>query len=169
LSLNLGKIEVSPLLDDAAAIAQSAPRAAAHSFESASRLPEDDLFGPALTVARPVAPAAAPDELGRVMHTSPALDDALFVTDDAAWSAQAAAEPWAGLADNDVFRTPARATGLAGVLDDCVAEPIAAMAEPIVPFLGERLPPAREKGALPPTAALDRQAALRWVSSLPFS
>lgn len=142
LSLYLGDIKAPPLLDDDAAIAQSVPRAAARSFESASILHEDDdLFVPAPTVSRPMASAVHPT--------------------------QAAAEPGAGLADSDVFRTPASATGLTGVLADRVVEPIAAMTEVIVSRLGSPLPPAREKGALPPTAALDRQAALRWVRNTP--
>ncbi len=201
LSLNLGGVTVQPLLDDDDAIAQSAPRVVAQSFESV--LQDDDPFAPASTGVR-LAVSAAGSVGGALADTFVLPDDQLFASDDdrspqsdllgqpgknnfgsaispllpsnddvfgfdnerpAESPAQAAATPWGELDGRAVFRTPARLEGVAGGRDDLPAEPIAAMAEPTVPRLGDRLPPAREPGALPPTAALDRQAALQWVNT----
>lgn len=175
LSLNLGDTAMSPLLDDDDPMAQSAPRAIGSSFERASALPEDDRFAlapasDARLFASDAAHPALPDpfedpgvDASKRGRLASAGLDALGVTDDDVWSTQAAVEPWAGLAERDVFGIPASPAGLGGLLDDRVAEPIATPSESIIVQLGEKLPPAREKGALPPTAALDRQAALRWV------
>ena len=64
---------------------------------------------------------------------------------------------------DDVFSTPPTAPSGPGLLDDLQPELVVAAAEPVIPRLGAPLPPAKPAEALPPTAALDRQAALRWV------
>ncbi len=218
LSLNLGSIEVQPLLDDDAAIAESAPRAAAESFTSAPAAgslanasgagtfldADDDLFAPG-AAARPAAAAdaRASSSGGSGAGAFLSADDDLFASDfapsPATPAASAAPDVFGGSgagaflsADDDlfastlavplatsaapspalaaqpapvdnVFSTPPSAPAGPGVLDDLQPEPVVAAAEPIIPRLGAPLPPARPAEALPPTAALDRQAALRWV------
>lgn len=240
LSLNLGSIEVQPLLDDDAAIAQSAPRAIGESFTSAAATgpfaptapstgaflsADDDLFASDVTapsVATPaptvfgesgrdagkpigddlfafdggVAQPAAPATVGASATSETATgaflsaDDDLFASDfalppaagsdtpdmfgggtgaflsaddDLFASDFALAPPARPSAVDDVFSTPTSAATGAGLLDDLQPEPVVAVAEPVIPRLGAPLPPARAADALPPTAALDRQSALRWV------
>lgn len=221
LSLNLGSIEVQPLLDDDAAIAQSAPRAVAESFTSAPAAgslanaapvngagafldtdddlfasgvaaqpvaaadarasssggsgagaflsADDDLFASdfALPPATPAEESAAPDVFGGGTGAFLSADDDLFASSPAVPPATSAAPSPALAAQpapvDNVFRTPPSAPAGPGVLDDLQPEPVVAAAEPIIPRLGAPLPPARPAEALPPTAALDRQAALRWV------
>ena len=218
LSLNLGNIEVQPLLDDDTAIAQSAPRPAAESFTSATATgsfaptapstggflsADDDLFasdlaaqptaagapasssgasatgaflpddddvfasGFSLAGATPAAESATPDVFGGGPGAFLSADDDLFGSSPATLPATSAAPPPALVAQplvvDDVFSTPPSAPAGPGLLDDLQPEPVVTVAEPIIPRLGAPLPPARPAEALPPTAALDRQAALRWV------
>jgi hypothetical protein len=240
LSLNLGSIEVQPLLDDDTAIAQSAPRAIEESFTSAAATgpfaptapstgaflsADDDLFAPDVTAPSVATPAPTVfgesgrgagkpigDDLfgfdgGMVQPAAPAVagasatsgtatgaflsaDDDLFASDfalppaagsdtpdmfgggtgaflntdnDLFASDFALAPPTRPSAVDDVFSTPPSAATGAGLLEDLQPEPVVAVAEPVIPRLGAPLPPARAADALPPTAALDRQSALRWV------
>lgn len=181
LSLNLGPIEVQPLLDDDAAIAQSAPRPAAESFTSAPSAGPfagasgagafldagDDLFAPG-AAAQPVAADARASSSG-ASGTGAFLpaDDDLFASSLVMPSATSTAPSPMLMAQpapvDDVFSTPPTAPSGRGLLDDLQPELVVAAAEPVIPRLGAPLPPAKPAEALPPTAALDRQAALRWA------
>ena len=220
LSLNLGSIEVQPLLDDDAAIAQSAPRRGAEAFTSApvaESLPhaapergagafmaadedlfasgvaaqpaaadarasssgasgigtflrtDEKLFSSALALPAATLPAESgmPDVFGGGTGAFLPVDDDLFASSLAIPPATRTARTPALVArpatSDDRFSTPIGAPIDAGLLDNLHPEPVVAPVEPVIPRLGAPLPPAKPADALPPTAALDRQAALRWV------
>ena len=181
LSLNLGSIEVQPLLDDDAAIAQSAPRPAAESFTSAPSAEPfagasgagafldagDDLFAPGAAAQPVAADACASSSSASGTGAFLPADDDLFASSLVMPSATSTAPSPMLMAQpapvDDVFSTPPTAPSGPGLLDDLQPELVVAAAEPVIPRLGAPLPPAKPAEALPPTAALDRQAALRWV------
>ena len=168
LTLNLGNVAVTPLLDDdAAAAVTSEPRVTGAVFVDG-----DDVFPPGVGVApflsateKPFAdapasasPPGAPAQAGGDVAAFLPADDDLLAAEPAAPARSGGALSGA----DTVFGAWPEPGSAAGLLDDLPAEPPIPM-EPVIPRLGPPLPPAKPAEPLPPPAALDREAALRWV------